>query len=173
MQTNNKEIKNTTSEIPDPRNPRRKWSERWNMQLLSYYNYIQEIQDNCLMADLSPINLNTSTLYEGKDKEMEQKLRHWAKAGQRPVRPRMGPLGGPNWPFRSLDFPFGFRPPPPLSCTFFHFPFFIPSPISSPKGINNAFYLVSFPEFCWECGEREPWAEQGKMFWGQFIRRRN
>ena len=49
------------------------------MQLLSYYNYIQEIQDNCLMADLSPINLNTSTLYEGKDKEMEQKLRHWAK----------------------------------------------------------------------------------------------
>ena len=63
------------------------------MQLSSYYNYIQEIQDNCLIADLSPINLNTSTLYEGKDKEMEQKLRHWAKAGQRPVRPRMGPLG--------------------------------------------------------------------------------
>ena len=48
------------------------------MQLSSYYNYIQEIQDNCLIADLSPINLNTSTLYEGKDKEMEQKLRHWA-----------------------------------------------------------------------------------------------
>ena len=43
------------------------------MQLSSYYDYIQEIQDNCLIADLSPINLNTSTLYEGKDKEMEQK----------------------------------------------------------------------------------------------------
>ena len=49
------------------------------MQLSSYYNYIQEIQDNCLIADLSPINLNTSTLYEGKDKEMEQKLRHWVE----------------------------------------------------------------------------------------------